>query len=420
MMSISIKKTEDYIEAHFDAAVEMLQKMIQQPSIQGNEAGVQQIVADKLKRLNLEVDQWTPSMEELQAHPYFVQSRDSYSGSPNVVGTWRGTGGGKSMILNGHIDVVPEGDRLQWAHDPFSGKIEAGKIFGRGSTDMKGGNIALLLALESIKNSGILLRGDVIFQSVIEEETGGVGTLATLIRGYRADAALVPEPTNMKLFIRQQGSMWFRVKVEGVGAHAGTRYEGISAIEKAMLVCQAILKLESDRNKNVTDPLYANAPIPFPINIGKITSGSWPSSVPDLAVIEGRIGVAPGEEMSSVKDQLRQTLKSLSDSDSWLKDHPVQLEFFGAQWIPNAVERNHPFVRVVEKHFKEVYQREVIVEASPWGTDAGLLGKIASTPALVIGPGVTKMAHFPNEYIVLDEVKAAAKLFARVILEWCE
>ena len=420
MMSISIKKTEDYIEAHFDAAVEMLQKMIQQPSIQGNEAGVQQIVADKLKRLNLEVDQWTSSMEELQAHPYFVQSRDSYSGSPNVVGTWRGTGGGKSMILNGHIDVVPEGDRLQWAHDPFSGKIEAGKIFGRGSTDMKGGNIALLLALESIKNSGILLRGDVIFQSVIEEETGGVGTLATLIRGYRADAALVPEPTNMKLFIRQQGSMWFRVKVEGVGAHAGTRYEGISAIEKAMLVCQAILKLESDRNKNVTDPLYANAPIPFPINIGKITSGSWPSSVPDLAVIEGRIGVAPGEEMSSVKDQLRQTLKSLSDSDSWLKDHPVQLEFFGAQWIPNAVERNHPFVCVVEKHFKEVYQREVIVEASPWGTDAGLLGKIASTPALVIGPGVTKMAHFPNEYIVLDEVKAAAKLFARVILEWCE
>ena len=420
MMSISIKKTEDYIEAHFDAAVEMLQKMIQQPSIQGNETGVQQIVADKLKRLNLEVDLWTPSMEELQAHPYFVQSRESYSGSPNVVGTWRGTGGGKSMILNGHIDVVPEGDRLQWAHDPFSGKIEAGKIFGRGSTDMKGGNIALLLALESIKNSGILLRGDVIFQSVIEEETGGVGTLATLIRGYRADAALVPEPTNMKLFIRQQGSMWFRVKVEGVGAHAGTRYEGISAIEKAMLVCQAILKLESDRNKNVTDPLYANAPIPFPINIGKITSGSWPSSVPDLAVIEGRIGVAPGEEMSSVKDQLRQTLKSLSDSDSWLKDHPVQLEFFGAQWIPNAVERNHPFVLVVEKHFKEVYQREVIVEASPWGTDAGLLGKIASTPALVIGPGVTKMAHFPNEYIVLDEVKAAAKLFARVMLEWCE
>lgn len=419
MIAQSIQKTEVYIDNHFNAAVDMLQNMIRQPSIQGNETGVQKIVAEKLNSLGLEVDQWAPSMDELQSHPYFVKSRDSYEESPNVVGVWRGIGGGRSIILNGHIDVVPEGDRLQWTHDPFSGKVENGKIFGRGSTDMKGGNIALLLAMESIKNSGIQLRGDVIFQSVMEEETGGVGTLATLLRGYRADAALVPEPTNMRLFIRQQGSMWFRVKVEGVGAHAGTRYEGVSAIEKAMLVCQAILELESQRNKNVTDPLYAHAPIPFPINIGKITSGNWPSSVPDLAVIEGRIGVAPGEEMDSVKDQLKAALRKLSDADAWLKDHPVQLEFFGAQWIPNAVDRNHPFVSIVEKNFKDVYQRDVVVEASPWGTDAGLLGKIANIPSLVIGPGVTKMAHFPNEYIVLEEVKSAAKLFARIILEWC-
>jgi acetylornithine deacetylase len=146
---------------------------------------------------------------------------------------------------------------------------------------------------------------------------------------------------------------------------------------------------------------------------------SWPSSVPDLAVIEGRIGVAPGEEMATVKDQLSAALRALSASDAWLKDHPVQLEFFGAQWIPNAVDRNHPFVSIVEKNFKDVYQRDVVVEASPWGTDAGLLGKIANIPSLVIGPGVTKMAHFPNEYIVLEDVKSAAKLFARIILEWC-
>jgi acetylornithine deacetylase len=419
-MNELITKIEDYIDRHQDDAVNLLRQMVQQPSIQGNEKGVQEVVINMLEKLNLKTDVWDPDIEELKKHLYFVPSRTSYKGSPNVVGVWKGQGGGKSIILNGHIDVVPEGDRLSWTHDPFSGHVENGKMFGRGTTDMKGGNVSMLLAMEALINCGIKLKGDVIFQSVIEEESGGVGTLATLIRGYTADAALVPEPTNMKLFIKQQGSMWFRVTVEGRSAHGGTRYEGISALEKAVKVHQAILDLEKRRNEIISDPLYKSIPIPLPINIGKIHGGNWPSSVPDLVTLEGRIGVGPEESMNEVKNELRQCLAQVSSQDTWLKDHPASVEFFGGQWVPNGLEQDHPFAKLVSSHYQELVNKPITIEASPWGTDAGLLGKVGGIPALVIGPGETRVAHYPNEFIDLSTMILASKLFARTILDWCE
>lgn len=397
----------------------LLTKMVQQASTQGNEQGVQAVVIEKLKSLGLEVDVWDPEYSVLATHPYFVASRNSYAGSPNAVGTLKGTGGGRSIILNGHIDVVPEGDRSKWTDDPFSGMVKDGKVYGRGTTDMKGGNVAMMLAMESIIRSGIRLKGDVIFESVIEEEAGGVGTLATLIRGYKADAALIPEPTNMKLFVKQQGSMWFRVTIEGRSAHGGTRYEGVSAIEKAVIVHQAILDLEQKRNTRITDPLYKTIPIPVPINMGKIQGGSWPSSVADLVTIEGRIGVAPAEELETVKEELIKCVADVSQADAWLKQHPAKVEFFGAQWVPNSLDAKHAFAEMVSAAYREVYKKSVVVEASPWGTDGGLLSKVGGIPVLVIGPGETRMAHYPDEYIEIDSMMRCAEVFARVLIEWC-
>ncbi|MBL7851362.1 MAG: peptidase [Cyclobacteriaceae bacterium] len=416
---MSFSKASNYIDSNTASAVELLSRLVQQASTQGNEQGVQAVVIEKLKSLGLEVDVWDPEYSVLATSLYFVPSRNNFGGSPNVVGVLKGTGGGKSIILNGHIDVVPEGDRTKWTHDPFSGKVVDGRVYGRGTTDMKGGNVSMLLAIESLIRSGIRLKGDVIFESVIEEESGGAGTLAATLRGYKADAAIIPEPTNMKLFIKQQGSMWFRVTVEGRSAHGGTRYEGVSAIEKAVLVHQAILQLEARRNARITDPLYKNIPIPVPINMGKIQGGSWPSSVADLVTIEGRIGVAPSEEMEEVRKELRACVQDISNQDPWLKDHPAKVEFFGAQWVPNALEETHPFVGVMKKSFEAVYQKPVRIEASPWGTDGGLLGKVGGIPTLIIGPGETRMAHYPDEYIEVKEMIGAAKVFSRLLIEWC-
>ncbi|EIJ78545.1 acetylornithine deacetylase [Bacillus methanolicus PB1] len=388
--------------------------------MRGNESRAQAVIIEKCRRLGFSLDIWEIGEEKLLNHPVFCSDRKDFSGNPNVVGVLKGSGGGKSIILNSHIDVVPPGDRNDWKDDPFSGHIEEGKLYGRGATDMKGGTVAMLLALEAIISSGIKLKGDVIFQSVIEEESGGAGTLAAVLRGYKADGAIIPEPTNMKLFTKQQGSMWFRITVKGRSAHGGTRYEGVNAIEKSMAVIKKLEELENKRNKRITDPLYKDIPIPIPINIGKIQSGEWPSSVPDLAVIEGRMGVAPAETLEHTKKEMIASLEELAETDSWFADHPLTIEWFGGKWLPGNLEADHPLISVISESFENVKKSKPVIEASPWGTDGGILSNVGQTPVVVFGPGVTKAAHDVNEYIVLENMFEAAEIIALTLLKWCE
>lgn len=398
----------------------LLQLLVQENSTRGKESSAQAIMIEKCRQLGLQLDIWEIDRNELVRHSSFFCDRKDFSGNPNVVAVLKGTGDGRSLILNGHIDVVPVGDEQHWKHDPFSGHIEAGKLYGRGSTDMKGGTVALLLALEAIIQSGIRLKGDVIFQSVIEEESGGAGTLAAVLKGYRADGAIIPEPTNMKIFPKQQGSMWFRIHVKGKSAHGGTRYEGVSAIEKSMIVVQRLAELEKERNQGITDPLYKKIPIPIPINVGKIKSGDWPSSVPDEAVIEGRMGVAPEESMESAQKEMENCLAQLSKYDSWFLENPPLVEWFGARWLPGKIEEGHPLQKILSESFREVKKEDPIIEASPWGTDGGILSNVGNIPVVVFGPGITETAHEANEHIVLEEMFLASEIIALTIMRWCE
>jgi acetylornithine deacetylase len=397
----------------------LLQRLVQENSTRGNESSAQAVIIEKCRQLGMKLDIWEIGGDELRNHPAFCCDRKDFEGNPNLVAVLKGTGGGKSMILNGHIDVVPVGDRNRWEHDPFSGHIESGRLYGRGATDMKGGTVALLMAIESIIETGTKLKGDVIFQSVIEEESGGAGTLAAVLRGYRADGAIIPEPTNMKIFPKQQGSMWFRITVRGKAAHGGTRYEGVNAIEKLVNVIQRLQQLEKDRNAKITDSLYENVPIPIPINIGKITSGEWPSSVPDTAVIEGRMGVAPQETIQEAQRQMHACLEELNEQDEWFKQHPIIIEWFGAMWLPGNLESDHPLIEELSRSFKTVKGNEPIIEASPWGTDGGILSNIGGTPVVVFGPGITELAHDANEHIILEEMFAASEIIALTLLKWC-
>jgi acetylornithine deacetylase len=411
------EKLSNWLMKEQDNAIRFLQETVQEASTTGNESGVQHLIAKKLNEMGLEVDMWNPDGEELGKHPYFCASRTNFSSSPNLVGIWRGKGNGRSLVLNGHIDVVPEGDLNQWDDHPYSGKIIDGKLYGRGSTDMKGGNLSLLLAIQALKETGTTLKGDLFFHSVIEEESGGAGTLAAVLRGYTADAAIIPEPTNMKIFPAQQGSMWFKLTIKGKAAHGGTRYEGVSAIEKTSIVIEAIKELETERNKRITDPLYKDIPIPVPINIGKISGGNWPSSVPDTVLLEGRIGVAPHETLEEVKRELEYYLSNIQDN--WLLEHPVSVEWFGAQWLPGSIDTDHPLMNLLIKNYEQIKKEKPVIEASPWGTDGGLLSQAGDTPAIVFGPGVTAVAHYPNEYIEISKIIEAAEIIALTIYDWC-
>ena len=409
-----------WIDANEQNFIDLLQKMVQLASTQGYEKSVQEVVAKFLKESELEVDVWDLDGDRLKKHPYFYSNRETFKNSPNVVGVLKGSGGGKSIILNGHVDVVPEGDHTQWDDDPYSGKIIDGKMYGRGATDMKGGNTALMMAIKAIQSVGVRLKGDVIFQSVVEEESGGAGTLDTILKGYKADAAIIPEPTNMKIFPKQQGSKWFRVIVTGRTAHGGTPYLGVSAIDKALLVNEHIKELEKIRNDRIIDPLYDNIPVPVPINIGSIKGGDWPSSVPDIVQLEGRIGIDPGETMEEVQQEMEEWVGRLEEKDSWFKDHPVKVEWFGARWVPGEIETTHSLIESLIHNFTEIMEKAPVIEASPWGTDGGLLTQVAETPTVIFGPGITNLAHFPNEAIELEKIFEAAKIIAATIIDWCE
>ncbi|PYZ95328.1 acetylornithine deacetylase [Salipaludibacillus keqinensis] len=412
-------KIQKWMDEHEQKLIDQLQEMVREPSVQLNEWGIQQKIAEWLEDLDFSVDMWEPSGTELFSHKAFMSKRENFKGSPNVVGVKKGAGRGKSIVLNGHVDVVPEGDLTDWREDPYAGMIKEGKLYGRGSTDMKGGNAAMLFALQAIDALDIQLKGDVIFHSVIEEESGGAGTLAAILKGYTADAALIPEPSNMKIFPKQQGSMWFRLNVKGKSAHGGTSYEGVNAITKTKQVLEVLEELENTRNARVTDPLFAQAPIPLPINVGVIEGGSWPSSVPDLVKIEGRVGISPEETVEEVQAEFHEAIHSLEETDPWFKSHPVEVEWFGARWLPGAINVDHPFMKILTKQYERVMGEQPPVEAAPWGTDGGILTAVGKTPSVVFGPGVTKMAHQANEYIKLVDVRRCAEVIAATLVNWC-
>ncbi|MHB8867814.1 MAG: peptidase [Thermoleophilia bacterium] len=408
-----------WLDERREDAVDLLRRLVGAESTQGHERAAQQIVAEHLRLLGLEVDVWEPDGPTLSRDPYFCSPRTDFSGSPNVVGVWRGAGGGRSMILNGHVDVVPVGDESQWTRDPWAGLVEDGRLYGRGATDMKGGNVSLLLAVAALKSLGTRLRGDVIVESVVDEESGGAGTLAAVRRGYRADAALVPEPTGMRIFPKQQGSLWFRLTVTGRAAHGGTRYEGVSAIEKAVPVLAALARLESDRNAPIDDPLYAGTPIPVPVNVGSIKGGDWPSMVPDRVTLEGRLGIIPGETVEAAQAEMTAALAALAEADPWFADHPVGLEWFGARWLPGTIDPDSELMRTLSARYRDVMGEDPVIAASPWGTDAGLLAAVGHTPGVVFGPGATAAAHYADEYVDIDRVLEVAAIVALTLVDWC-
>lgn len=415
--------TVDRILAAIDARANdlfaFLQELVRVPSLTGSEGAVQAVVAARMVEAGLDVDVWEPDAQELAPYVLHVGEFDTFAGRPNVVGVRRGTGGGRSLILNAHIDVVDAGDTARWSAPPFGAEIRDGRLYGRGSCDMKAGLAASLFAVQAVQDAGVALRGDVVVESVISEEDGGAGTLATLLRGYRADAAIIPEPTRLAVVPAQGGSVVFRLHVPGRSAHGCVRDEGVSAIEKFALLHRALLDFERDRNAAIDHPLYAHIDNKIPISIGVVRAGTWPSSVAESLIAEGRAGLVPGERIDEFCAAFEAVVQRAADADPWLQEHRPVVEWFSGQFEPAEISLESPIAETVIAAHEAATGSPPSIDAATYGADMRHFVNFAGIPCVMYGAGDVRRAHFTDEYVPLDDVLTVTRTIGLTVARWC-
>jgi acetylornithine deacetylase len=419
MNSQSISRISAAVDSLRDRLVTFAQELVRIPSVTGSEGAVQAFVERTMRDAGLEVDVWEPDPVEMAPYSLHIGEVASFSGRPNVVGTLRGFAGGRSLILNAHIDVVDAGDPARWTHPPFSGTIEDGKLYGRGACDMKSGLAANLFALEAVRLAGIPLSGDVIVQSVISEEDGGAGAVAAILRGHTADAAIITEPTKLQILAAHCGSLVFRLLVPGKSAHGAVRDEGVSAVEKFAYLHRALLDFERERNAAIDHSLYRDIANKIPISVGVVRAGAWASSVPESLIAEGRAGLMPGETLDGFAREFVAAIDRAADADDWLREHRPVVEWFGGQFEPSEVPVDSPIARLVAAAHASAHGSVAAFAGATYGADMRHFVNLGKIPCVMYGAGDVRVAHYTDEFVPLDEVVALTKTLAVAIARWC-
>jgi len=406
-MSELVEKIASTVDSTRDELVAFLQRLVQLPSLPGHEQKAQGFVAEKLRSLGLGVEVVASDLNDLKDHPAFCDDGVPFQERLNVVGRWAGTGrrtnGAKSrsLILNGHMDVVPTGSETLWSDSPWSGVIRGGKLYGRGSCDMKAGVTANIFAIQTLQAIDFRPAADVLIESVIGEESGGVGTLTTIVKGFKADAAVITEPTQLHLCPVQSGALTFRIRVSGRAIHACMKPYGVSAIEKFYVVLQAVQELERRRHVEYRNPLYENPNNIAPVNFGTLRAGDWPSTVP------------------AARAAMDAALRKASAADLWLSEHPPELEWFEGQFESGQTPPDSPIVQSIADCHTQMCGRAPVVQGVTYGSDLRLFTNHGGIPAVLYGPGNVLNAHTVDEFVELEEVVAATKVLALIVSQWC-
>ena len=410
----------DAVRARREKTVTLLRELVRVRSVTGEEGAVAEAVEGAFSERGLEVDTWNASPEEMEPYVDQVGEQPSYENRPNVAGLRRGSGGGRSLLLNAHIDTVDPGDPALWTRDPLSGTVEGDLLYGRGSCDMKGGLVTHLTALDALSDLGVELRGDVSVAATVGEENGGLGALSTVLRGYRADAALITEPTRLRLVPAQGGSLVFRLTVSGPSAHAAVRDEGVSALEKFLPIFEDLRALEEGRNATLRHPLYEHLQNKVPINVGVVRAGNWASTVPESLVAEGRIGLIPGEEVEPFRELVAGRIAAVAERDPWLHENPPKIEWFGGQFAPAEVPPDAPICGALKRAHELATGEEPAVEGVPYGADMRLFIRFGGMPCVMYGAGDVNVAHAPDEHVSITELLTATKTVACLLADWCD
>lgn len=410
------------VEANLEEQIELTRSLLRIPSVTGNEGPAQTWIADLYRRSGLTTEVRAVDYERISKHPDYCglrETNDAYRDRPNVIGTQDGSGDGRSLLLNGHIDVVSPEPAEQWRHDPWGAEIDDGRLYGRGANDMKANLIANFMAVRCLRDLGLEPEGDLILQSVIEEEAGGGGgTLALLESGSVADAVIISEPTNLGVRVGSGGVLYFRVLVEGRTAHAGNAHLGTNAISRMIPIFQALERLDQERGARKA-PLFEQGSYgrSCHLNLGVLHAGDWPSTVPGSAVLEGRLGFLPHEEAGAVKEELAQVVSSVADEDPWLREHPPRVEWYGFRAAPWLEPDDSPLVAVVRDAASRMLGEAVGLHARASAVD-NRFAPSYGMPTLCFGSRGGGN-HGIDEYVELNSLAPLTATLALTALQWC-
>ncbi len=415
----------DAVDQEFDRQIAFLSALTAHPSTRGNEQSAQAFMAVELAARGYEIDRWQIDIAEIQHLPGFSPVLTPYEDAVNVVGIHRPkTQQGRSLILNGHIDVVPAGPLDMWDSPPFEPRVADGWLYGRGGGDMKAGLASNLFALDALATCGLAPAGDVYFQSVVEEECTGNGALACLARGYTADAALIPEPFSEHLVTAQLGVIWFQVHLKGLPTHVAYAGSGSNAIEAAFPLIHALHQMEHRWNASENRPdEYTHMDHALNLNIGKIEGGDWTSSVPAWSVFDVRMAIFPGQSIEAAKAEIEQVIMDAARENAFLRNSLPEIVYHGFHAEGYALSRDSSAnatsaIAALDKAHQSVSGEALQREAITATTDARFFGLYADTPALVYGPRAEAIHGF-NERVDLESMRRITKATALFIADWC-
>lgn len=384
------------------------------PSITGDESDAADHVASLLEDAGLDVDRTDADPAALADDPAWPGGEMPRTHLPLVAGTWRGNRPGPRLLLVGHLDVVPAGDLRTWTDPPFEPVVRDGRVYGRGTCDMKGGVVAALEAIRAVAASGLDLAGEVVLVGVPSEEDGGGGALAAIRAGFTGDLAIIPEPTRLEVVVAHAGAITFTLDVPGKAAHASTRREGVSALDKVALLLEALAEDEKTRNQAETNPLMEAIGLPYPTIVGKIQGGEWASTVLDRVVLEGRYGVRLGQAPAEAAADLERALGAVWSQDEFLNQFPLRLEVTGGRFGSAEIPPDHPLPRGLAAAAERITGRQPAAIGVPYGADMRLFVNEVNTPCVMYGPGDVRHAHAADEHVPFEEVVTCA----RVLAEW--
>ncbi|MGI4776504.1 MAG: ArgE/DapE family deacylase [Janthinobacterium lividum] len=404
-------------------AVVMLQALVSHPSLLGHEQSAQRYMADTFESAGLHVHEFRIDETRLRAHPGYSPSIVSYDGRTNVVGTHRprGPGKGRSLIFNGHIDVVPTGAEVLWTHPPFLPVIDGDRLYGRGASDMKAGIVAYTMAYRALRSIGLEPAAPVYFQSVIEEECTGNGALACLLEGYRADAAIIPEPISGDgITTCQLGVLWLAIEVLGKPVHASVAQTGVGAIDFTTYLFGELKKLESRWNApSARYRAFAHHSHPVNFNLGRITGGEWASSVPSACRADIRIGFYPDMKVGAVKTQVEALLAAAHQAHPAHAALDYRIVYEGFQADGCEVPGDAPVVVELARCHKDVVGRDAVPNAFTGTTDAKFFNLYGDTPAVCYGPSGGGNIHGIDEWVSIDSLMRTASVLAVFMARWC-